>query len=104
MSRKTSKKKPKIKAISVKYNFSIFSKNEIDSTRNTLTDNISKLDYTHENFLELKTDISVINVYYLQRLPIELARIYLNLPRKSDLSDNEIVYIACIKHQKEMPI
>ncbi len=102
MSNKTSRKKHKIKAIGIKYNFSIFDKNEIYTVIKQLNEQIAHLDTYHEKFMEIKYDLSVINTYYSQRLPIELARIYLDLPKKSPFTDNEIIYIASVKHQKEL--
>ena len=102
MSNKTSRKKHKIKAISAKYNFSIFDKNEIYSVIKQLNEQILQLDTYHVKYIGIKYDLSVINTYYSQRLPVELARIYLKLPKKSPFTDNEIIYIASVKHQKEL--
>lgn len=92
---KTSRKKHKIKAISSKYNFSIFDKDQIEVV-------IKRLDNSGNKSTEIEYDLSIINTYYLQRLPIELARNYLGLTKNSPFNDNELIYLASVKHQKSL--
>ena len=92
------KKKPKIKAIAKKYGFSLYSKKEIEQ----IIDNFNARVELLPSNQEIKIELSVIQTYYKQRLPIELCKYYLNLPRKSKFNDSEILFIACVKHQKRL--
>ncbi len=93
-------KKPKIKALSIKYRFSLLSKSEIENIRNHL------ISLSSSNNLELKEELSSIKTYYEQRLPIELCKLYLGLPiklpKKFELTDNDILLIASSRHQKSL--
>jgi len=85
--------KPKIKALSLKYGFSLNSKSELETIQKRLST---------QNTEESRIELSVIYVYYRQRLPIEISKQYLNLGPKDKMEDNEILSNACIKHQKEL--
>lgn len=82
-------RKPKIGELSNKYGFSLNSKEEIEHIMKQIVD---------------KTERYVIYGYYRQRLPIEISKKYLQLDKKmaSKMSDNEILKMACIRHQKEL--
>jgi hypothetical protein len=86
-------KRPKIKVLSRKYNFSLNSMDEIENILEAF------------NIIGINDiDKSVIENYYKQRLPIETAKKYLKLDNNQckSLTDSDIINIACIKHQKEL--
>ena len=87
-------KRPKIKAISVKYGFSLTSKKEVEAALNMLSNQKS------DSYMKIEKE--VVEGYYKQRLPVEIARDYLNLSQKCKLTDTEIIVIACIRHQKSL--
>lgn len=89
----TSIKKPKIKDLTKKYNISLLSKDDVSSL-------IKELETKNDIFVKL--EVSVLRNYYLQRLPVEIAKNYLHLNKKSNLTDNEIITISCIKHQNTL--
>lgn len=97
-------KKPKIKAIGKKYGFSLNNKIDLENILDKLNQELLTQENKNDNekYNELKVEISVIKIHYTQRLPIELCKLYLNLGKKCEFNDAEILFIACVKHQKKL--
>ena len=95
-------KKPKIKTVANKYSFDLLDKNGILNCLNTIKDQLKTVDKNSEQFQELVTDVSVVNVYFNQRYPMELCKNYLGYSHKCPLEDNDLLIKACVKHQYEI--
>lgn len=84
-------KKPKVKELARKYNISLLSKKDIEKL-------IYKLSLSNDVFTKL--ELSSLKNYYQQRLPVEIAMDFLKINKKCNLTDGEIITIACIKQHK----
>ena len=78
-----------INSISLKYGFSIYSKEDLISIMNSLQ---------HTN----KEDYFVVKNYYFQRFPIVFCKFYLGLDLNSKVNENELIVSAAIIHQKDL--
>jgi len=86
----------KITTLSKKYNFSLSSKNEIISWIKML----SEKSYNKDPYI--KMELLTLNNYYKSRLPIIIAKEYLQLNKNTSFTDNEILTISYIRHQREI--
>jgi len=84
-----------INQLGIKYNFSIYSKNDIKNMMNIMKNNYSL--YPINEYYTIKN-------YYFQTLPIILCKLYLNIDPNDKKKYNEykLIIDGCTKHQKEL--